>query len=243
MVQLDFSAFKPTTLLSKWWRIVAQHFTLLQDAHNALDDRLTDESAAREADKRELLNRLGEETAQREQADSELEERLMSEISDEARLRAGADDALTEQIRAAKAEFLNRINAEASARSSGDARLDGEISLLKAASHTHANSEVLGDITAENVYRWNRSADEKIENEEFLNYLDGVCADISRKIGELYALGGACVYDGGLYGEMYEGASLDGGDDDDDTERTVVDFGGFDDAIPTSSTIDGGVYA
>ena len=242
MVQLDFSAFKPSTLLSKWWQIVAQHFRLLQDAHNALDDRLTDESAAREADKQELLNRLGEETAQRKQADSELDEKLTSKISDEARQRGDADDALTEQIRAAKADFISRINAEASARSDEDARLDGEISLLKAVSHTHENAEVLGDITADDVYRWNRSADEKIENEEFLDYLDSVCADISRKIGELYALGGVCVYDGGLYGEMYEGASLDGGDDD-DTERTVVDFGGFDDTMPSTVIIDGGVYA
>ncbi len=242
MVQLDFSAFKPTTLLSKWWQIAAQHFKLLQDAHNALDDRLTDESAAREADKRELLSRQGEETAQRKQADSELEEKLTLKISDETQLRADADDALTEQIRAAKADFLNRINAETAARSAEDTRLDGEISLLKAASHTHANSEVLGDITAEDVYRWNESADEKLENTAFLDYLDSVCADISRKIGELYTLGGVCVYDGGLYGEMYEGASLDGGDDN-DTERTVVDFGGFDDTAPNTVTIDGGVYA
>ena len=220
LVQLDFSAFKPTTLLSKWWQIVAQHFRLLQDAHNALDECLTDEIAAREADKEELLRLQGEETAQRQQADNNL----------------------AEGINAAKTEMSAAISSEADTRVAADTRIDGEISVLKAASHTHENFEVLGDITAEDVYKWNKSADEKLENTEFLDYLDGVCADMSRKIGELYTLGGVEVYDGGLYGEIYAGASLDGGDDK-DTERTVVDFGSFDDIMPGEATIDGGVYA
>lgn len=235
-LNLDFSLYKGITLLRVWWKEVKKHFEEVQKAYNALDDTVTQ-------DKEELLSRLGDETAQRKQADIELEEKLSSKISDEAQQRADADDALTEQIRAAKADFLSRINAEATARSTEDTRLDGEIEQLKAASHTHTNFEILEDITAEDMDKWNRSAEEKIENTEFLKYLDDVCADMSRKIGELYTLSGMEVYDGGLYGEMYEGASLDGGDDEDiDAERIVVDFGGFDNNMPHTVTIDGGNY-
>ena len=254
LVQLDLSAFKPTTLLSKWWPVVARLFTDLQDAHNALDDRLTDESEARKADKGELLRLQGEETAQRKQADSTLEEKLMSKISDEAQLRTdadnalsqnmrNADDALLESILAAKTEFSNRISAEAEARISEDAKLNSEISALKSKSHTHANSAVLGGITAGDVDKWTKSAEVRLEDAELIEYLDAVCTDISRKISELYALGGIEVYDGGLYGETYNGASIDGGDIE-DMERTVVDFGGFDNTLmPQSMILDGGQYA
>ena len=254
LVQLDLSAFKPTTLLSKWWPVVARLFTDLQDAHNALDNRLTDESEARKADKNELLRLQGEETAQRKLSDSALEEKLMSKISDEAQLRINADDKLLESIRAtddelsqsiqtAKAELLSGISIEAEARISADAKHDSEITALKSKSHTHANAEVLGDITADDVDRWTRSAESKLENTEFLGYLDEVCADISRKIGELYTVSGMEVYDGGLYNEAYNGASLDGGDIE-DTERTVVDFGDFDNRFTMQSlTLDGGQYA
>ncbi len=235
-LNLDFSLYQGITLLRVWWKEVKKHFEEVQKAHNALEDTVTQ-------DKEELRRLQEEETAERKQADLELEEKLSSKISDEAQQRAGADDALTEQIRAAKADFLSRINAEASARSTEDTRLNGEIEHLKASSHTHTNFEILEDITAEDMDKWNRSAEEKLENTEFLEYLDDVCADMSRKIGELYMLCGTEVYDGGLYGEMYEGASLDGGDDEDiDAERIAVDFGGFDDNMPHKATIDGGQY-
>lgn len=243
LVQLDLSAFKPTTLLSKWWPVVAQLFTSLQNAHNALDNRLKDESEARKADKNELMRLQGEETAQRKQADNALEEKLTSKISDETRLRISADNELSESIRAAKTDLTSKINGEISARTSADTRLDGEITTLKGMSHTHENAAVLGDITAEDVDRWTKSAEAKLENTEFLIYLDEVCADILRKINELYTVGGMEVYDGGLYNEAYEGASLDGGDIA-DMERTVVDFGGFDYTLmPQAVVLDGGQYA
>ena len=254
LVQLDLSAFKPTTLLSKWWPVVARLFTDLEDAHNALDNRLTDESEARKADKEELLRLQREETAQRKQADSELETKLASKISDEAQLRINADDMLlekihttdtklSESIRDTNTDFISRISAEAEARTSADAKHDGEITVLKSKSHTHENAAVLGDITAEDVDKWTKSAEIRLEDAALLEYLDEVCTDISRKIRELYAFGGMEVYDGGLYNEAYDGASLDGGDIE-DAQRDVIDFGDFDyTLVPPSVILDGGQYA
>ncbi len=223
-LNLDFSLYKGTTRLRVWWKEVKKHFEEVQKAHNDLED-----THAR--DKEELLRLQEEEKTQRQQAD----EQLSADID-------AAKDKLSADINAAKTELSNAITAEASARSNEDARLDGEISKLQAASHTHKNFEVLEGITAESVDKWNSSANEKLENTAFLDYLDSICADMSIKIGELYQLCGVEVYDGGLFGEAYKGASLNGGDDE-DTEGNIVDFGSFDDVMPGEATIDGGQYA
>lgn len=116
MIQLDLSTFKPATLLSRWWRVLAGILGNLQEAHNALDTRLGEETAARISDKNELNASIASERAARTEADNGLAARITSE----ALSRQNADNSLSGRIDALGAlshthknfELIEGISAE-----------------------------------------------------------------------------------------------------------------------------------
>ena len=212
MIQLDLSTFKPATLLSRWWRVLAGILGNLQEAHNALDTRLGEETAARISDKNELNASIASERAARTEADNGLSARITSEA-------------------------LSRQNADNS--------LSGRIDALGALSHTHKNFELIEGISAEDVQRWEQSADEKLENTERMDYFDEMCRDFSDKLKAVYAAMGVAVYDGGIDGQISNETGIDGGEFGEE-DTYAVDFGGFDDNIfagaSVGAVLDGGTY-
>ena len=116
MIQLDLSTFKPATLLSRWWRVLAGILGNLQEAHNALDTRLGEETATRISDKNELNASIASERAARTEADNGLSARITSE----ALSRQNADNSLSGRIDALGAlshthknfELIEGISAE-----------------------------------------------------------------------------------------------------------------------------------
>ena len=252
MIQLDLSTFKPTTLLSRWWRVLAGILGNLQEAHNALDTRLGEETAARISDKNELTASIAAESAARTEADNGLSAR----ITGEALSRQSADNSLSAEITDSAAQLENKIasrasdlnakiQAETAARKTADNSLSGRIDTLGALSHEHTNHELIEGISTEDVQRWRQSADEKLENTERLDYFDEMCRDFSDKLKAVYAAMGVTVYDGGIDGQSSEETGIDGcefGEED----TYAVDFGGFDDNIfagaSVGAVLDGGTY-
>ena len=232
LIQLDLSTFKPATLLSRWWRVLAGILGNLQEAHNALDTRLGEETAARISDKNELNASIASERAARTEADNGLSARITSE----ALSRQNADNSLSaniteraaqleSQIASRASELDVKIQAESAARKNADNSLSGRIDALGALSHTHKNFELIEGISAEDVQRWKQSADEKLENTERMDYFDEMCRDFSDKLKAVYAAMGVAVYDGGIDGQISDEAGIDGGEFGEEY-TTTVDFGG-----------------
>ena len=122
-LNLDFSLYKGTTMLKNWWKAVKSHFETVQEAHNALDTALSDETAARKrtdtALSAEVTNRtnadnnlqqkITDETTGRVNADTVLDGRITTEVT----VRANADTALQRNI---DTEMSSRQNAEGAPR-------------------------------------------------------------------------------------------------------------------------------
>lgn len=252
MIQLDLSTFKSTTLLSRWWKVLAGIFGSLQEAHNALDTRLGEETAARISDKNELNASISAESAARTEADNG----LVSRITSEAISRQSADNSLSAEITESAAQLENKIasraseldvkiQAERAARENADNSLSGRIDTIGSLSHRHSNFGLIEGISTADVEKWRLSAEEKIENAERLNYFDEMLGDFSDKMNAIYAAMGVTVYDGGIDGQSSEETGIDGGEFGEEY-TTSVDFGGFDDNIfagaSVGAVLDGGTY-
>ena len=104
MLKLNFALYNGATLLRDWWKQVMAHFTEVQNAHNALDERLGEESerleglisaeeSARVSGDNVLSGRINTEKSERESADSALSQTISAK---ETELRQSIADAKSE---------------------------------------------------------------------------------------------------------------------------------------------------
>ncbi|MGN0107135.1 MAG: hypothetical protein ACI4A5_05520 [Hominilimicola sp.] len=170
-LDLDFSLYKGTIQLKNWWKAVKEHFTQVQEAHNALDTALENEIASRE----KTDDNLAEEATNRTNADTVLQKKITEEasaranadtvldgrITEEASARENADNILQQNIDAEKTdrnnaygELQQKIIAESSARTNADRALDVRVTAVEEKAHTHANKTVIDGITAADIAAW-----------------------------------------------------------------------------------------
>ncbi len=110
-INLDFSLYKGTTRLKRWWKEVLAHFKQLQEAHNALEDTVEAES-----------EKLSTEITQRTNADMALSDRINTEKNSRE---------------SGYSELRGHIAAEASNRTAGDDRLQNQIDTMRQQDNAH----------------------------------------------------------------------------------------------------------
>ncbi|MCC8170144.1 MAG: pyocin knob domain-containing protein [Oscillospiraceae bacterium] len=213
-------------------------------AHEAADATLQNnidaEAEAREAADTALQSNIDAEAEARESADTTLQ----SNITAETTARKSADATLQTNInteattrKSADTTLQSNIDAEATARKSADSAMSADIEALQELSHTHENKSVLDSITGERVEIW----DSNVDFAEYKEYANEIFAGMMRELQNLYAAIGVTLFDGGLFGEEYLGASLDGGYFT-DTDLVDFDCGGFDTVAVSTASVDGGTY-
>lgn len=257
-LNLDFSLYKGTTMLKNWWKAVKSHFETVQEAHNALDTALSDETAARKktdtALSAEVTNRtnadnnlqqkITDETADRVNGDAVLDGRITTEVT----VRANADTALQRNIDTEMSSRQNadtvldkKISDEAAARKDADTALDERITAVEDKAHTHANKTVLDSISETDIEHWNGILEQitQTQLDAVKAYLQELCFSFADEFQRVYAAIGVTAYDSGIFGMEQNDIVLDGGDFTDEITGTV-DCGGFEPI--TIAVIDGGEY-
>lgn len=262
MLKLNFALYSSATLLRDWWKQVKAHFTEVQDAHNALETRLGEESerldaaiaaesTARQNGDSALSSRINSEKQGRESADSVLRQSIADKT---AELSKSISDKATELYEAIKDEAKDRANAdaqltaqlsaEATARQNADGRLENRIGALEGKSHTHENADVLGGITADDVAAWRDKTDFDTENKLMIAYLFELLKGYSTDLNAMYGAAGVTLYDGGFAedSDTDEVIIIDGGDFE-EADTAALDFGTFEEsALALSQVLDGGRY-
>lgn len=92
-MKLDFN-FDGKTLLKKWWEQVKANFLTIQNEHNNLNDKVSDEVSQRVNLGKDLSGKIATEISERKAADNLLE----SKITNEQDMRKSADNNLQERI-------------------------------------------------------------------------------------------------------------------------------------------------
>lgn len=262
MLKLNFALYSGGTLLRDWWKQVKTHFTEVQDAHNALETKLGEESerldaaiaaegTARQNGDNALSERINSEKSDRESADSALRQSIADKT---AELSKSISDKATELYEAVKDEAKDRasavasltaqISAEAAARQNADTRLGNRTDALEGKAHTHENAAVLNGITEDDVAAWRDKTDFDTENKLMIAYLFELLKGYSADLSAMYGAAGVALYDGGFIdgSESEENIILDGGDFE-EADTAALDFGAFEgSALALSQVLDGGQY-
>ncbi|MGN0107966.1 MAG: hypothetical protein ACI4A5_09775, partial [Hominilimicola sp.] len=164
-LNLDFSLYKGTTRLKRWWKEVKAHFTQVQEVHNALEDTVAAESEKLSTEITQRTNadialsdRITTETNTRSNADTALGQRITAE--ENARMDADStilqtiDDEISDR-QTADNTLQQKITAETTARETADNALDRRVKTVEEKAHTHANKTVLDGISASDIEAWN----------------------------------------------------------------------------------------
>lgn len=138
------------------------------------------------------------------------------------------------------------LAAEISDRTENDTAMQADISILKTNSHSHDNKDVIDNITSDDIKNWN-GIKEQVTQEQLdkhINYANEINMSLMREIVMLYGLLGVVVYNGGLFGEVYDGKELDGGSFSITPDKSFDcgDFKPLSISIETAQTIDCGTY-
>lgn len=267
-MNLNFN-YDGKTLLKKWWEIVRDNFTAIEDGHNALSSALEQETEERVQGDAELQTQMNTHIASRADKNNFGHVRLLNSVSS----NLGEDDAAAATPKAVKvaydkaeegilasktvqqnldSEILSRQDAdneldgkiaeEASERQSADDALSKRIAAAEAKAHTHENKSVIDTITEERVSAWDRNTD----LDRYSEYVNEMFCQTAEELHRLYALIGVLHYDGGVFGAEQNEAALDGGLFE-DAELSLFDCGGFEPIAVSAGTIgaaviDGGNY-
>lgn len=264
-MKLKFN-FNGKTLLRDWWGMVRDNFQTIQNEHNSLNEKVSEEITNRQKAQEELNELITAEKSARCAEESRIEKRIITEISDrKAENAATSNDiaAETAERKSADISLGNKIDKEIAERNTSESFLSRRIGSVETNSHSHGNKNILDCITDDDIQKWNgiKSQVSKSELDAMVtaeareradadnsviamleNYAVFTSDMIFAAINELYnvyTVIGVKLFDGGVFG-MEQTAVFDGGIFD-DTELAVFDCGGFEHTI-IPDILDGGIY-
>lgn len=266
-MNLNFN-YDGKTLLKKWWEIVRDNFTAIEDGHNTLSAALSEETEERVQGDAGLQTQMNTHIASRAGENNFGHVRLLDSVNS----NLGKDDVAAATPKAVKAaydkaeegilasetvqqnldneisarqdadnELEGKIADEKSQRQSADDALSSRIAAVETRAHTHENKSVIDTITEERVSAWDRNTD----LDTYREYVNEMFCQTAEELHRLYTLIGFLHYDGGVFGAEQNETALDGGLFE-DMELGLFDCGGFEPITvstgTTAAVIDGGNY-